>query len=157
MSYIEKLTEVINKALADEISSSMLYYKFAVLASGANMTEFAEQLQENGDEEFDHFKSVLEFAANHNIPIVLGTTENIVNIPFTNDINIDDLAISNLEKQAYTDYKNIALLARQNEDIETETFFIELMNDERKHLDSIAKLTVVAIDAPLSFRDLVKI
>lgn len=156
MAYIEDLTQIINKALADEISSAMLYHKFSALASGANMTEFAEQLAENGDEEFDHFKALIEFASNHSIPVTLGLTDSIVQTVFTNNINKDDLAISALEKQAYSDYKAAALLARTKLDIETESFFIELMNDERKHLDSIVKLADVDIDAPLSFSDFVK-
>jgi ferritin len=154
MTYIKQLTIAVNKALSNELSSAVVYHKFATLASGVNMTDFAKQLQINGDEEFDHFKSLMEFAGNHNIVFTLSLND-IINTPFTNDINIDNTSISNLEKQAYEDYRAIALLARQNDDIETEGFFIELMNDERKHLDSIFKLTTVVIGAPLSFKDMI--
>ena len=61
------------------------------------------------------------------------------------DVPLDELAliqlVQDLEQEAILDYKTIAILARENDDIETEKFFTELMEDEMHHFDEISRCT----------------
>jgi ferritin len=150
--YIETLTNIINKALANEISSAMVYHKIAEEVKGTDMEDFSEQLSANGTEEFGHYKEILAYAFSHDISVVLNINPSILATPCTNIIDLDVSNNVTLEQQAYDDYRAAALLARENEDIETENFFIELMNDERRHLDSVAKLSKIQPAKTLSFK-----
>lgn len=151
--YIEELTAGINKALRDEISSSMLYKKLAEQSTGPEMEEFAEQLAENGDEEYEHFKEILTYATNHGIKFTLSVDPVVIGMELAATLEANVNNIVNLENIAYNDYKNLALCARKADDIETEAFFIELMNDERKHIDGLLKLSKVQPPKPTSFRE----
>lgn len=153
--YQEELTLRINKALRDEISSSMMYNKMAEQAMGQDLNEFSELLLENADTEYGHFKEILSYSINHNIPVQLSVDESVINIDCFTELEVNLAIIVDLEQKAYNDYKTISLLAREAEDIETETFFIEKMNDERAHLDGIVKLSKLQANKPLSFREFV--
>jgi len=150
--YQEELTVRINNALRDEISSAMMYNKVSEQAMGTDMNEFAEQLSENADEEYGHFKEILAYAINHAIPVELRIDPIVIGMNSTANIESNLSMIIALENKAYDDYKQISLLAREAQDIETEGFFIEKMNDERKHADGMIKLSKVTPNKPMSFR-----
>ena len=151
--YTEELIIRINKALRDEISAVMLYQKLAAQAAGIDMYEFSEQLAENGDEEYTHFKEISEFAANHGININLNIDPEAISIPLAATVEENIANIMVLENKAYNDYKALALLARSVQDIETEAFFSEKMQDERRHADSMIKLSRVIPPKPVSFTE----
>ena len=155
--YLEELAAIINKAMRDEISSAMLYHSVAEKVNGTEMEEFSTQLKENGDEEFNHFKEILAYANNHGIDTFLSVDLVILSKPYTNNIEVDVAMILELEQTAINDYTNAAVLARSVEDLETESFFIELMNDERKHSDGMLKLSKLQKPKMLSFKDFVGI
>jgi ferritin len=152
--YKDELVKSINKALRDEISASIGYKAMSELAKGDKLTQ---AMSAHSNEEFAHFGAILSFSLNHGLKV---TTE--IDTKVVNEYPIDDDKmipfVQNLETNAIADYKAIALMAREEGDLETESFFIEIMNDEIGHYDELSALSksVRGVNETKMFRDLVK-
>jgi ferritin len=137
--YKEKVIGLINKALTDEITAASVYLAMAQVAPSENI---AKQLEEHAQDEFDHYKKLITFAYAHGFGQSLEFNMEYSN---ANDIpeEIDEILdiVQSLEQEAIQDYKTIALIAREQNDIETEEFFMDLMEDEMSHFDELARYT----------------
>lgn len=140
--YSEQINTIFNKAIKDELSSAIQYTIQAAKLKGSIESETADELLEHGKEEFSHFTELVDYATKHNFDGKL-----VIELDFDviKNISTDLKEIQNfnmkLEKTAADDYKKAAILARENGDLETEAFFIELMQDELSHFDDIAELS----------------
>jgi len=140
--YKSQMIEIFKKAIKDELSASISYKAMAEKVIGAGNSKFKEELLDHGKEEFEHFQELIEYAATHGIlselPLVLDE-EVIKNAPSETQAIIT--FTQNLEKEAIFDYTKASKLARDNDDIETFSFFKELTKDEQSHFDDIVIYT----------------
>lgn len=133
--YKEKVIGLINKALADEITAASLYL---AMAQNTTSQSIATQLEEHSLQEFGHYTKLIQFAFNHGLEqdIVFSFSDQAANdVPY-DDVEILEL-VQTLELEAIQDYKTITLIARENEDYETEEFFGDIMEDEMGHFDDL--------------------
>jgi ferritin len=153
--YKEQLEKMLAKVLNDEISTSIVY---KAMSEYATNSKIAEELIDHSKDEFEHFNEIISFCINHGLDPVIELTE------YTNDYPDTDKEIldftQNLEQTAINDYRSIVLLARSNDDVETEAFFTEIMNDEIEHFDDLAPLAKetrsIQDNSPKTFSDYVK-
>lgn len=139
MSYSDIITQIFNKAIVDELSAASVYHAMA-----ANITDakLAEELHAHGDEEFKHYKQLLEFALNHGLILCYGIDSKVINnVPKSKEAILK--VVQSLETNAIKDYKESALIAREEKDLETEEFFMDLMKEEMRHFDDLAQYTGV--------------
>jgi rubrerythrin len=135
LQYKEKVVGIINKALTDEITAASVYLAMAQITPSENI---AKQLEEHAQGEFGHYKKLIEFAYNHNLGELI---EFNMDYSGANAIPNDLSIVQSLEQEAIQDYKTIALIAREQGDIETEEFFMDLMEDEMSHFDELSRYT----------------
>lgn len=137
MSYNEEITKVFNKAIKDELSAASAYHAMAANSKDAKL---AEELSAHGDEEFQHYVRLVQYAANHQIKLNYGVDSVVINnIPKEKESILK--AVQALETTAIADYKAAALCAREAKDLETEEFFTDLMKEEMGHFDDLAQYT----------------
>lgn len=137
MTYEEMINEKIGKLMTDEISAATMYAEAAQYITDASLSD---EVRTHGQEEFDHFKKLMDFATNNNLKTNYDFDRAVIkNIP--RDTKSLIKIIQSLEKKAITNYREIALLARENNDLEGETLFLELMKVEMEHFDDIAQVT----------------
>lgn len=135
--YKEYLQQKINKVINDELTSSIIYLKMADSLSGINVSEVSEILKEHANEEFEHFARIQRFALSHGItPCIAINTEKINSAP--KDLINVILTTQSLEQEAITDYTQMTKKAQEHGDVETMSFFKELMNTEIEHFDELA-------------------
>jgi len=154
LSYEEKLINLFNKVLKDEISASVLY---RILANKSSSPKLQEELTKHAEEEYTHFNKLIDYISNHGL---LESVNYSLDQEIINNTSCESLVILNivqeLEKIAIEDYKFGALLARDNKDIETESFFLDLMKEEQQHFDDLALLNGQKRSVPLTFSDYIK-
>lgn len=140
--YLNAITGIFNKSIKDELSSAIQYTIQSTKLKGSIESETADELLAHGKEEFDHFTQLVDYATKHGFDngLVVELDFNVIKNISTDLKTIQQFNMK-LEKGASSDYKSAAILARDNGDLETEAFFIELMNDELKHYDDIAELS----------------
>ena len=139
VQYKEKVVGLINKALTDEITAASAYLAMAQITPSENI---AKQLEEHAQDEFGHYKKLISFAYNHNLCEFIEFSMDYCGANAIPNDTFEMLAIvQSLEQEAIQDYKTIALLAREQGDIETEEFFMDLMEDEISHFDELARYT----------------
>jgi ferritin len=134
--YKDELVKFINGALVDELSASISYKSMSEFATEEKLVK---ALEEHSAEEYAHFNEILSFALNHDIKPVIAVSADIVQNYPTEDSKMVDF-VQGLEKKAISDYKEISLKARKEGDLETEAFFMELMNDEIAHFDELSAM-----------------
>lgn len=137
--YKKYIISKISKVLNDELTAAVLYFKMANELQGISSGTVSKILKEHGDEEFGHFKNILEFAINHNIVPILGVDTVAINKNPTDLIEVIMLT-QNLEKTAMSDYKEIVTNAIAQGDVETQEFFEDILEDEIHHFDELAPL-----------------
>lgn len=137
MIYEEIINEKIGKLMTDEISAATMYTEAAQYITDVSL---ADEIRTHAQEEFNHFKKLLEFATDHSLKTNYDFDRTVIkNIP--RDTKSLIKIIQTLEKKAIANYREIALLARENNDLEGEALFLELMREEMKHFDDIAQVT----------------
>ena len=137
MEYQEIINHKIGKLMTDEISAASMYMEAAQYIKDL---ELAEEIRKHAQEEFDHFKLLLEFAVTHSLKTNYDFDRAVIkNVPM-NPQSVIRL-IQTLEKKAIANYREIALLARENNDLESEQFFLDLMKAEMGHFDEVAQIT----------------
>jgi len=134
--YKEQIIQIFNKALKDELSASIAY---KTMAEAVTDQPLSEELAAHGTEEYEHFNSLIAYAHNHSVEtsLIFGLDESVVKGTPVERQQVIEFT-QNLEKIAIADYKAGALLARKNDDIELEEFFIDLMKSEQSHFDDLA-------------------
>jgi len=137
IKYQLKLNEMLGKLLTNEISASSMY----VEASGyiTDIT-LSKEILTHAEEEFGHFQKLMKFCINHGLKTNYDFDRTVIKKVPKNKKQIIKL-IQNLEQQAIQDYKEATIFARQNNDIEAEALFTEIMNDEIEHFDDLAQET----------------
>jgi len=137
VSYKDELQELVKKRMIDEISAATFYLDAASLIRDL---ELAEEIQKHALEEFDHFSRLITFARAHGLEVKYDFDRSVIkNVPPREKALIS--IIQNLERKAITDYREMVLLCRNNEDIEGEKFFKEIMLEEIEHFDDVAQKT----------------
>lgn len=135
--YEQQVVELINKALKDELSAASSYSCMSQITENGTL---AQELMTHASEEFNHYNQIIGFIYAHGL-------ESKVNFSFdlevANQFPSDTYSIieftQRLETEAMEDYRKIALLARENNDLETEAFFMGLMASEQTHFDDLAR------------------
>lgn len=135
--YKKFITDKINKALNDEMTSSISYLKMANELQGINMKAVSTILLEHADEEYSHYKEILEYAVNHNIKPIFDIDLIKINSTPTDLMKVISFT-QTLEKEAIADYLEISKVALENSDIETQEFFEDILEDEHHHFDELA-------------------
>lgn len=136
MAYKDEIVTILNKAIMDEISASVFYFRQAEELKGVAADEVINALKEYGNEEFGHYTEIMAYAGKFGMLSEIEVSfENLTNSHLKPNLVEAMKVIEDLEKQAYNDYKTASQLALDNDDIETYDFFKELMSDEAKHLD----------------------
>ena len=141
--YKQRMIDIFNKAIQDEISSAAVYLKIAGLMDGFDSHEIVEKMISHGKEEFEHYTSLIDYASNHGILEYLDISlqDYARTYPDPNDIQgILDYK-QELEIQAMNDYLNAAELAHQKGDTLTKLFFQHLAGDERRHYDDLQRFS----------------
>jgi len=137
MEYTELINEKIGKLMTDEISAATMYIEAAQYITDL---ELAEEIKTHGQEEFEHFQELMQYAISHNLKTNYDFDRTVIkNVP--RDTKTLTRVIQNLEKKAIANYREIALIARDNNDIESEQFFMSLMRKEMEHFDDVAQKT----------------
>lgn len=152
--YKEKLTEIVNQLMTDEISAATMYLEAAGYLDEITLVN---EITQHADEEYGHFKKLMDFATNHGLKISYDFSRPVIKkVPKSTPQLLR--IIQDLEKKAIADYKGAALLARENQDIEAEELFSDIMKDEISHFDDIAIQTkeVRALGESSSFKMFMK-
>jgi len=137
MTYEEILNEKISKLMTDEISAAAMYIE---AAQYINDVALADEIRTHAKEEYTHFGQLMDFATQHNLKTNYDFDRTVIkNVPKNTKSLVH--IIQTLEKKAIANYREIALLARQNNDLEGETLFLELMRKEMEHFDDVAQVT----------------
>ena len=137
MEYKKIIEEKINMLMTDELSASSMYIEASQYITNL---ELAEEIKIHGQEEFEHFQLLMEYAISHNLKIKYDLDRKVTkSVPLNNNSLIR--LIQTLEKKAIANYREVALLARQNNDLESEEFFMDLMKKEMEHFDDVAQVT----------------
>lgn len=135
--YKEAVIELINIAVASEVSSASAYLCMAEMTDNGTL---AAELSAHAMEEFGHYKRIIGFLYAHGLEEYVSFQ---MDLDVSNDFPVDKSEIvaftQMLETQAIEDYRTIALLARENDDLETEVFFTQLMKEEQGHFDDLAR------------------
>lgn len=135
----ERFLQLLNKTLRDEISASIFYKKAALEIIGKSSKGVAEELATHGDEEYGHFKLLLEYASKFEIFNELQVTLDmeVINFPITTTEDVI-AKIQSLEVQAISDYKELYALSKQFGDFTGMELFSDLVEDEEEHFDDLA-------------------
>jgi ferritin len=129
----------INQALNDELTSAVLYYSMSEYLIGVQYDEIRNEMKIHGDEEMEHFKSLLTYAYSHGLNPYVNLDLETSNTK-TQDFFETTSLIQSLETKAIALYESLAGFAQEHKDIESHHFFKELMEKEMEHFDDIAKL-----------------
>lgn len=138
--YQEIITEGVNQALNDELTSATLYYNISEYLVGVHFEEVRNEMGIHGDEEMEHFKSLLTYAHSHGITPKICLDEEIANKQPEDFFEVTGL-IQSLETKAIELYERLSACAQEHGDIESHHFFKGLMEKEMEHFDDLAKLT----------------
>jgi len=137
MDYKDIINEKISKLMTDEISAATMYTEAAEYITDL---ELAQEIKEHATNEFEHFKELMDYAIKHNLKTNYDFDRSVIkNVPTNNKKLIQ--IIQALEKKAIANYREIAILSRDNNDLESEEFFISLMKREMEHFDDVAQVT----------------
>jgi len=137
MDYKEIINEKIGKLMTDEISAATMYLE---AAEHLTNLELAAEMRIHAQEEFEHFGLLMGYAVSHGLKTNYDFDRSVIkNVPLNNNSLIR--LIQTLEKKAIANYREIALLARENNDLESEEFFMNLMKKEMEHFDDVAQVT----------------
>ena len=135
--YKEKIVELLNKALKDELSASIAYKCMSELTENGTL---AEELLAHSGEEYGHYNRILSYVFSHGLE---GDIRIILDLEVSNLYPKDTKGIikftQDLEIEAIEDYRRGALLARENDDLETEELFKGLMSEEQGHFDDLSR------------------
>jgi len=137
MSYIDEVQELIKRRMIDEISAATFYLEAATIIRDL---ELSEEIKKHASEEFDHFSRLISFARNHKLDIKYDFDRSVIkNVPAKDKALIS--IIQGLERKAISDYRELSILCRDNNDLEGEKFFKEIMLEEMQHFDDVAQKT----------------
>ena len=143
-SYEEVMIGIFNKALRDELEASINYKIMAEQIVGPGINAIKQELLDHSKEEFEHFNQFVSYASDHDFleRVEFSIRTEMVN-PKDLPTNVDGIVefTQNLEMDAYNDYKNAAVIAEEEGDMETRMFFEELMKDEMGHYDDVSNLS----------------
>lgn len=138
--YEKQMTDLISKNIKDELTAVLIYVKMANSFAGTNaQSDVSGHLLEHADDEYGHFKSLVEYAYNHSVgdDVVIDIDLEAVKSAPT-DMAGAIAKAQELETGAIASYKAMAKLAFENEDYETHEFAVDIMNDEMGHFDDFA-------------------
>jgi len=140
MAYKDEIIKIFNKSLQDELSSQVIYIKMAENAVGISLDTLREELIQHADEEYSHFKKLVEYAATHSFldKLNFSISTDIIGKLLKTQNEIIEIT-QKLELDAIETYKKATKLADDNNDYEAMDFFISLMKDEMSHFDDLAK------------------
>lgn len=135
--YKEEVISLLNKVVSAEISSASAYLCMAEMTENGTL---AAELSAHAMEEFGHYKKIIGFLYAHGLEFDVSFQ---MDLSVSNDFPTDNADIVGyvqmLEREAIEDYRTIAILARDNDDLETEAFFTALMKEEQEHFDDLAR------------------
>ena len=135
--YSEIITNGIIKALRDELTAASVYIAMAETTTEDGLKE---ELLQHSKEEFEHYGKLIHYALKHSIVVNYSIDSSTMNkVPSSTEEILK--IVQGLETAAIVDYKQLALEARNNNDLETEQFFIELMKAEQEHFDDLSVFT----------------
>lgn len=136
-SFVSLFQKVIN----DEISATILYLRLANELDGAINDYFRDQMEEHAEDEYGHFKDLIDIASNRGIPFTVQLTSD-ANIAI--DIENSEALIAltqELETIAIDDYKKLIGMASNMKEFDMHRKFREILNDEAEHFDDVAVIT----------------
>jgi len=137
MNYKDEIQNLLKRRMIDEISAASFYLEAATLIRDL---ELAEEIKKHASEEFNHFSRLIEFARNHGLEVRYDFDRNVIkNVPANTKALIS--IIQGLERKAISDYREMSIICKNNEDIEGEKFFKEIMLEEMNHFDDVAQKT----------------
>jgi len=133
------LVEKFNKFIRDEISAAAGYIVIAQKLKGKDVANVVKELMEHASEEFTHYKELITYAGNHGFldKLKLVDFDTTVTQYEPKDLIECVKFIQSLEEQARNDYKEMVLLARENDAVELEEFFEDIMGDEIGHFNDL--------------------
>lgn len=137
MSYKNELQELIKRRMIDEISAATFYLDAATLIRDM---ELAEEIRDHAKDEFDHFSRLVKFARGHGLEVRYDFDRSVIkNVPAKTKALTS--IIQGLERKAISDYREMAILCKDNMDLEGEKFFKTIMLEEMEHFDNVAQKT----------------
>ena len=148
-AYRNQMIDIFNIAIKDELSASAFYISVANQLKGFEVAEIAEEFIKQSKEEYEHFTELFEYASKKNIieEIDIGIYDYFEEYPI--DINDIDSVIEwkqYFEKEARDTYIEATELAESYNDEITRGFFLELANDEQKHIDDILQFSNIGME-----------
>jgi ferritin len=132
--YETEMQKRINKALRDEVSASIFYYKVGNFISDL---EAAEEILDHAKEEMEHFADIIKYSTSHGIICQVELDKSVTEFFVEDDKKLVE-KIQELEKLAISDYRDNAKFAEDNGDLESMEFWKSLMEKEIEHFDDIA-------------------
>lgn len=139
MEYKQYIINGFNKALKDELSAASVYLAMANVTTEDGL---ASELIQHANEEFEHYSKLVKYIYKHNLQNeITFTVESTVMNTVPTDTEEILKHVQQLETNAIYDYNALVLRAREENDIETEEFFKELMLAEQEHFDDLVTFT----------------
>lgn len=125
--------ELFQKAINDELSATVLYLRASNELDGAEHDYFRQQMAEHANDEFGHFKDLLDIAANRDIKYTVKLTPDALK-----PINEKVIEFTQtLETNAIEDYKNLVEMTQEMKEFDLNEKFREILADETEHFDDI--------------------
>ncbi|MFA7127624.1 MAG: ferritin-like domain-containing protein, partial [Sphaerochaeta sp.] len=114
---MDKLIELLNKVIRDEISAYIFYINCANSAVGLGVKPIVDELIEHAKEELEHYHKIITYCSDYNLQdkIQIVLDESIVNIHLTN-INEIVSKVQELEHQSIVDYNCLIMLCKEIND-----------------------------------------
>lgn len=130
---LDVFNRLFQKAINDEISASILYLRIANELDGVEHDYFRQQMKEHSQDEYDHFKELLDIAANRGIKYTVALTADAM-------MAISDKMVDHtqkLETNAISDYQKLTELAQEMKEFDLFKKFKEILTDETEHFDDV--------------------
>lgn len=137
----EEFLSTFRKVINDEITATVLYLRLANELDGAGNDYFRDQMEEHAEDEYGHFKDLLEIAANRGISFSVNFTPDANKpIDITNSKELIDLT-QELETIAIEDYRKLATICGELKEYDLQRTFKEILSDEAEHFDDVSVIT----------------
>ena len=134
-----RFIKLLQKTIKDELSASIFYKRAAENVYGPTAAKIIDELMIHADEEFNHFKLLVNYASNYALDesITYSIDKEVCNFDVKNLNNVVQ-KVQQLEKLAIIDYKELLSICQEINDEIGILLFQKLIKDESDHYDDLA-------------------
>jgi len=131
--------QLIQTSINDELSAVVLYKRIAESLTGPGAPVIAKELREHADDEYRHFKLLLEFCSHYGILQEMSVElESEANLDVSSSTETLIAKVQSLELEAISTYKKLLNMSKQYSVVEGCKLFLQILTEEQEHYDDLA-------------------